>query len=105
MILTFVRLHALTEKRKELRQTLHSLNMQMKTEAGCLDSNLYQLDEDKNHFLVVESWENREALNDYLHSIYFTVLMGARSLLSRPPEITIHTISHSSELETAHLRL
>jgi hypothetical protein len=38
-------------------------------------------------------------LDDHLRSVRFTVLIGAGSLLSRPPEIMIHTVSHSSELE------
>ncbi|CAB1072283.1 hypothetical protein D1AOALGA4SA_1510 [Olavius algarvensis Delta 1 endosymbiont] len=32
----------------------------------------------------------------FLGSVNFTVLMGAASLLSRPPEIMIHTVSQSS---------
>ena len=105
MVLILVRLNALAGKRKELRQTLQSLNAQIKTESGCVDSNLYQLDGDRNHFLLVESWENRKALEDYLQSIFFTVLMGARSLLSRPPKIMLLTVSHSSKLESERLNL
>jgi quinol monooxygenase YgiN len=50
-------------------------------------------------FFLVEAWENRKTLDDHLRSVRFTVLIGAGSLLSRPPEIMIHTVSHSSELE------
>jgi quinol monooxygenase YgiN len=64
-----------------------------------MDSNFYQNAENENDFFLVEAWENRKTLDDHLRSVRFTVLMGARSLLSRPPEIMIHTVSNSSELE------
>ena len=103
MILAVVRLKVLTVKRKELQQTLQSLAAQMKTETGCLDSNLYRLVEDENNFALIGTWENRKALDDHLQSNRFTVLMGARGLLSRSPEIMIHTVSQSSELRAGHL--
>lgn len=41
---------------------------------------------------------DRKALDDHLRSARFTILLGVRSLLSRPPEIMMHTVSQSSEL-------
>jgi quinol monooxygenase YgiN len=64
-----------------------------------MDSNFYQNAENENDFFLVEAWENRKTLDDHLRSVRFTVLMGARILLNRPPEIMIHTVSNSSELE------
>ena len=99
MFLAFIKMNVRAEKHKELLQTFQSIVAQMRTENGCVDSNFYQNAENENDFFLVEAWENRKALDDHLQSVRFTVLMGARSLLSRPPEIMIHTVSNSSGLE------
>ena len=99
MILAFIKMNARPEKRKEILQTIQSIVAQMRKENGCVDSNFYQNAENENNFVLIEEWETRNALDDHLRSDIFTVLMGARSLLSRPPEVTIHTVSQSSELE------
>ena len=99
MILTFIKMNVRPEKRKELRQTIRSIVQEVRKENGCVDSTFYQNFENENDFFLIEEWENRQALDDHLRSAGFTVLMGARSLLSRPPEIMIHSVSQSSELE------
>ena len=99
MILTFIKMNVRPEKRKELRQTIRSIVQEVRKENGCVDSTFYQNSENENDFFLFEEWENRQVLDDHLRSARFTVLMGARSLLSRPPEIMIHTVSNSSELE------
>jgi quinol monooxygenase YgiN len=99
MILTFIKMNVRPEKRKELRQTIRSIVQEVRKENGCVDSTFYQNSENENDFFLFEEWENRQVLDDHLRSARFTVLMGARSLLSRPPEIMIHSVSHSSGLE------
>ena len=99
MILAFIKMNVRPEKRKELWQTFQSIFAQMRQEKGCLGSNFYQNAENENDFFLVEAWETRKTLDDHLRSVRFTVLMGTGSLLSRPPEIMIHTVSHSSEWE------
>ena len=98
MILTFFKLKALAAKRKELRQTLESLAAQTQTEKGCLESSLYQRAGDDTDFLLIGAWESREALDDHLQSARFSVLMGSKSLLSRPPGVEIHTVAASAGL-------
>jgi quinol monooxygenase YgiN len=99
MILAFIKMNARPEKRKELMQTFQSIVAQMRQEKGCLESNFYQNAENENDVFLVEKWETKKTLDDHLRSDRFKVLMGAASLLSRPPNIMIHTVSHSSELE------
>ena len=99
MILAFIKMNVRPEKHKELLQTFQSIVAQMRKENGCVDSNFYQNAENENDFFLVEAWENRKTLDDHLQSVRFKVLMVALSLLSRPPEFKIHTVSNSSELE------
>ena len=99
MVIIFVRLRVRPEKRKELLQTLHSINEQVRNESGCLHSGFYQSVEDENDFLAVGEWANQQDLDEHLGSDIFTVLLGAGSLMSWPPEIAIHTVNRSTELE------
>jgi quinol monooxygenase YgiN len=102
MILTFLKMKAFSEKRKELRQTLESIAAQTAEETGCLDSSFYQRTEDDTDFLLIAAWESRAALDDHLQSNRFSVLMGAKSLLSRPPEVVVHTVVASEVLTPAN---
>ena len=98
MIIIFVRLKARPEKRKELSQTLPSIVGQVRKESGCLHSGFYRNGENEEDFLVVEEWATQKDWDDHLQSDIFTVLMGAGTLMHRPPEIAIHTVSYSKEL-------
>jgi quinol monooxygenase YgiN len=99
MFLAFIKMKVRPEKRKELWQTLQSIVAQIRKENGCVNSNFYQNAENENNIVLIEEWETQKTWDDHLRSDIFMILMGAGSLLSRPPEIMIHTVSHSSELE------
>ena len=99
MIIIFLRIKARPEKRKELSQTLPSIVGQVRKESGCLHSGFYRNGENEEDFLVVEEWATQKDWDDHLQSDIFTVLMGAGTLMHRPPEIVVHTVSHSKELE------
>ena len=100
MVIISIRINVRPEKRKELSQTLHSIVEQVIKERGCLHSGCYQNAENENDFLMVEEWATQKDSDDHLRSDIFTVLLGAGSLMIRPPEIVIHTVSRSTELET-----
>jgi len=85
------------EKRKELSQTLQSIVGQVRKESGCLHAGCYQVVESETEFLVVEEWATQQDSEDHLRSDIFTVLMGAGSLMRRPPEIVVHSVSRSTE--------
>jgi quinol monooxygenase YgiN len=100
LVIIFIRTEVRPEKRKEFSQTLQSIVEQVRRERGCLHSGFYENRENENDFLVVGEWETQKDSDDHLRSDLFTVLMGAGSLMSRPPEIVIHTVDRSVELET-----
>ena len=87
------------EKRRELSQTLFSIVEQVRKERGCLRSGFYQDFENGNDFFVVSEWKTQKDSDDHLRSDIFTILMSARCLMHRSPEIVIHTVDHSRELE------
>lgn len=96
MFTTYVKLQAMTEKRREVQQTLKSLASKILSEPGCLESGLYQQVGDESVFLLISAWQSRDELDDHLQSSRFSVLLGARCLLSRPPEMAIHTLAAST---------
>jgi quinol monooxygenase YgiN len=99
MFMTFVKLHALAEKSMEVQQTLTSLAPLIQSEQGCLESDLYQRVGVETVFLLISTWQTRKALDDHLQSSRLSVLVGARCLLSQPPEIAIHTVAASTGLK------
>lgn len=100
MIITVVKLQSMERKRRELQQTLESLASLTQTEVGCLESNLYQRVGAETDFLLLGAWQSRMALDDHLQSNRFSVLLGVKCLLSRPPEMVIHTVAESTELRS-----
>ena len=102
MIIVRITLNALLEKRTEVMQTLLSMIEPMETERGCLSCHGFRDIEDKNGFGLVAKWQTREDLDDHIKSDRFSVLLGTKSLLCEPPQIEIHTVSHSEGMETVN---
>jgi quinol monooxygenase YgiN len=71
----------------------------VRKEGGCLHAGFYQNVDNETDFLVVKEWAIQKDSDDHLQSDIFTVLLGAGSLIRRPPEIVIHTVSGWTELE------
>ncbi|MCK9273865.1 MAG: antibiotic biosynthesis monooxygenase [Syntrophales bacterium] len=97
MITVTIKMKVISEKRKELSQTIASLIRHIRTEAGCLDCALYENVEDKNEFCLIEEWSGEISLHNHFESDRFRVLRGAMNLLREPYEIKCHTIFHTAE--------
>jgi quinol monooxygenase YgiN len=102
VIIVRITMNALLEKRTEVMQTLLSMIQPTENERGCLSYHVFRDIEDKNVFSSIEQWETREDLNDHIKSDRFSVLLGTKSLLCEPPQIEIHTVSHSEGMETVN---
>jgi quinol monooxygenase YgiN len=99
LVIIFARIKVRPEKRKELSQTLLAIVEQVRKESGCMQAGFYQNVDNETDFLMVEEWATQKDSDDHMQSGIFAVLLGAGTLMHRPPEIMIHTVSHSSELE------
>jgi quinol monooxygenase YgiN len=102
VIIVRITMNALLEKRTEVMQTLLSMIEPTENERGCLRSHCFRDIEDKNSFGLFVEWETREDLDNYIKSDRFSVLLGTKSLLCEPPQIEIHTVSHSEGMETVN---
>ena len=99
MILVIVRMEVLSEKRKELSQTIASLIGSIRTEKGCLHCNFCQNIEDENELYLLEKWDPQENFKNHLKSERFRVLRGAMNLLQEPYEMMFHTVFHPAGME------
>ena len=99
MISVRITLDVLPEKQLELMQTLFSLLKPVSKEHGC---KIYKacLDiKDRNSFCLFEEWETREDLEQHIKTLQFQVLLGTKTLLRKPPEIRIYTVSRTQGME------
>jgi quinol monooxygenase YgiN len=101
MIIAIIKMNARTEKCLELKQSLSALIEPVRKEKGCLGLNIFQDIENDNDFSLIQMWQTRNDLDDYLRSDLFTVLIGTRYLLSRPSQISVNEVTHSSVWEDA----
>jgi quinol monooxygenase YgiN len=102
MIIVRITMEALMESRKEMMQTLLSMIEPAAKEKGCLSYDVF-CDLEGNHvFNLIEEWETREDLDHHIRSERFSVLLGTKSLLAKPLEMNIHTVSHSEGVEVVN---
>jgi len=101
MVIALIKLNARSEKCLELKQSLLAMIEPTRKLAGCLSYNIYQDVENDNDFSLIQIWQTRDDLDDYVRSDLFTVLIGIRYLLSRPSEISVNEVTHSSYWEDA----
>ena len=99
MIAVRIILDVLPEKQLELIQTLFSLIKPVGKEHGC---KLYKVSrdiKDENNFCLFEEWETREDFEQHIKTLRFKVLLGTKTLLRKPPEIRIYTVSRTQGMD------
>lgn len=95
-------MNVLPEKQKEVLQTLLSLVALPEKEKGCRSYGIYSDIEDDNVFNLISEWDTHQHLDQHMQSNGFSVLLGTKSLLCEPPQIEIHTVSHSEGMEVIY---
>ena len=102
MIIFRTTMNVFLDKRTEVMQTLLSMIEPIENVRGCLSCHVFRDIEEKNGFDLIAEWETREDLDNYIRSARFGVLLGTKSLLREPPQIQIHTVSHSEGMESVN---
>jgi quinol monooxygenase YgiN len=100
VIIVMITMNVFLDKQTEVMQTLLSMIEPTEKERGCRSCHVFTDIEEKNVFSLIEEWETRKDLEDHIKSDRFSVLLGTKSLLCEPPQIQIHTVSHSEGMET-----
>lgn len=102
MIVVITTVNVLPEKQLEVMQTLLSLTDPVGKEPGCLSCRAFCDLHDKNRFILLEEWETWKNLDSHIQSLRFGALLGTKTLLCEPPQIQIHTVTHTSGMDTIH---
>lgn len=99
MIIIRTTMNVLPEKQKEVRQTLLSLTERPGEGSGCLSFGVFADIENENVFNLISEWKSRRHLDHYMRSERFSVLLGTTSLLCKPLNIRIFTVSAAKGME------
>lgn len=102
MIIVKITMKARMEKRTEVMQTLLSMTEPVRKEKGCLSHDVSCDIDGKTVFNLIEEWKTREDLERHIRSEGFSVLFGTKSLLAKPLEMKIHTVSHTEGVEVVN---
>lgn len=91
MILTIIKMHGRSTKRKEILQTVKELDNLVSQQEGCVGAGYYEdLDNIDIHY-ILEEWESRQDLERYMRSKSYNALLGIEALLTQPLQIQ-HTL-------------
>ncbi len=99
MMIVRMILKARPEKQLEVLQTFLSLWEQVKKDPGCKSFCVFCDIDDKTQFTLLEEWETSKDMDNHIQSLQFGVLLGVKTLLSEPPRIEIHTVSHTRGMD------
>jgi len=99
MIIVRTILSTLPEKQKEVMQTLLSMVEPPANGNGLLSYGIYHDIEDITVFKLISEWESRRHLNAHLISDRFGILLGTKSLLCKPIDVQILTVTHMEGME------
>jgi quinol monooxygenase YgiN len=102
VIIVRISMKARKEKRTEMMQTLISMIEPVRKEKGCLRHEVFCDIDGQTVFNLIQEWETREDLDLHIQSEGFSVLLGTKSLLTKPLEMKIHTVSHSEGMEVVN---
>lgn len=62
-------------------------------EVGCLDYHLYESFEEPGHFIMIEHWENQEAINEHnKNPLLLNLLKNIPAYRGKQPTITVSSI-------------
>ncbi len=86
-------------KREELVRIGQTVAAASRQEAGCISYRLYEDTELDNEFVVVEEWENSEALQRHFATSHVADFMRAiPATVVAPPDVKFHTIESTMDL-------
>ena len=89
MFISSIRMKGLSNKRKEIIQTLNGISGQARLKKGCLNAKSYQDIDDQDAFYLVEEWKTQQDMDEYMNSKLFAALLGIKTILVEKPEIKI----------------
>jgi len=79
-----IRIHLLADrgKQNELRQTVENISQRIASEAGCLACRVFQSMSSDRELVLIEDWENLDAIHAHIESDNMSILAGAGTILT-----------------------
>ena len=87
MLIAYVTVNVLQEKRIEFEQTVFALQREFRQATGCLKYDVYKDTEQDTDYFLIGKWQNQEMLESHLQATGFDVLLGAINNLCEPSEV------------------
>ena len=98
-ILVTLRMIVKPEKRSDLLETMRGMLEPVRVERGCLSYRLYEDVEDKNAFVLLETWATQEDLESHIRTEKQQRLLSLMDFLSEQPELRFNTVSHTAGMD------
>src|ERR1700691_5851776 len=99
MIVVVARVRTDAERGEEMIRLGQTVAAASREEAGCLNCTLYEDSESENDFVMVEEWEDDEALQRHFKTQHIAEFMAAMpATLVAPPDIRFHTVESTRDL-------
>lgn len=93
MFVGTLRILPASARRGDILNVLRSVQGRVRVQPGCLACHVYEEIGPDEGVILVERWENREALEAHLRSEAYRRILGAIELSGAPPEIRFETVS------------
>jgi quinol monooxygenase YgiN len=99
LILSLIELEPLPNKREQVLELLQFSVERVRTQAGCLETGIYE-DLQKNGVLVyLERWNSEEELHQHIQSKLYLGVLNAMELGVGLPKVSFHSVSETSSME------
>jgi quinol monooxygenase YgiN len=99
MIVVVGRVKTDSDKRAELVRIGQAVAAASRAETGCISYRLYEDTELENEFVIVEEWEDGDALERHFATAHVGEFMRAiPATIIAPPDVKFHTIASSMDL-------
>ena len=87
MLIAYVAVNVLPEKRIEFEQTVFSLQQEFCKIADCLNYYIFKGADENTAYFLISEWQNQEALERHFQANSFDVLQGAINNLCELPDV------------------
>ena len=98
MIIALGDVYSLLSRVDDARELMRATQAGARGEPGCLEYAFAEMLDDPGHFLVVQRWRDRAALEDHYRSAPFAAYQSQVSeMLVRDSQLTVHEVRESIE--------
>jgi len=99
MIIAFIRIDPIPDKRKAIIEILTSVKTVTSLKVGCINCGIYEEYGNGQKILYIEMWHNSEDMYQHIRSNLYLRILNAVELASKQPEIYFQEYSEKEGIE------